>query len=167
MMRSDCLGVTSVIRDLALNPKHYESMLHLFRSSAWSLADLRHQWLRAVLRFAPLKHEGDAVILIGDGVKQVKEARHMPGVKKLFQESEDVPKSAFILGHLWGSIGILIGNAGKRFCLPLSLRLHDGLQTIHPWETSDETQDSHVVQMIDQGFSATQVLGHALLLLDR
>ncbi|GAY79143.1 hypothetical protein NBRC111894_4697 [Sporolactobacillus inulinus] len=118
-------------------------------------------------QFAPLKREAGAVILIGDGVKQAKEARYMPGVKKLFQESEDVSKSAFIFGHLWGSVGILIGNVGKTFCLPLSLRLHDGVQTLRQWETNDEEQDSHVVQMIDQGFSATRVLGRALFLLDR
>ncbi|WP_223362598.1 transposase [Sporolactobacillus terrae] len=89
MIRSDCLGITSVIRDLSLNPKGYESMIHFFRSSAWSLGELRQQWLRVVLKFAPLKREAGAVILIGDGVKQAKEARYMPGVKKLFQESDD------------------------------------------------------------------------------
>ncbi|MET1247711.1 transposase [Sporolactobacillus sp. STCC-11] len=167
MIRSDCLGITSVIRDLSLNPKGYESMIHFFRSSAWSLSELRQQWLRVVLKFAPLKHEAGAVVLVGDGVKQAKEARYMPAVKKLFQESEDVSKSAFIFGHLWGSVGILIGNAGKLFCLPLFLRLHDGVQTIRQWETCDENQDSHVVQMIDQGFSAARVLGRALFLLDR
>ncbi|MDD9150478.1 transposase [Sporolactobacillus sp. CQH2019] len=167
MIRSDCLGVTSVIRDLSLNSKGYESLIHFFRSSAWSLADLRQQWLRAVLNVAPLKREGDAVILVGDGVKQAKEARYMPGVKKLYQESEDVSKSAFIFGHLWGSVGILIGNASKIFCLPLSLRLHDGVQSIRQWESNDEEQESHVVQMIDQGFSAAGVFGRALFLLDR
>ncbi|GGL62469.1 hypothetical protein GCM10007968_28060 [Sporolactobacillus putidus] len=35
----------------------------------------------------------------------------MPSVKKLYQESEDVSKAAFIFGHLWGSVGILTGNA--------------------------------------------------------
>jgi len=34
MVRSDHLGMTSVVRELALDPRHYESMLHFFRSSA-------------------------------------------------------------------------------------------------------------------------------------
>jgi hypothetical protein len=34
MVRSDHLGVTSIVRDLALHPRHYESMIHFFRSSA-------------------------------------------------------------------------------------------------------------------------------------
>ena len=31
MLRSDKLGVTSVIRDLALSPDCYDSMIHFFR----------------------------------------------------------------------------------------------------------------------------------------
>jgi hypothetical protein len=41
------------------------------------------------------------VILVGDGVKQAKDGRFMPGVKKPYQEPEDVSKSRFIFGHLW------------------------------------------------------------------
>lgn len=132
---------------------------------AWSLTFLRQQWLRVVLKVAPFKREANAVILVGDGVKQAKEVCYMPGVKKLYQKSEDVSKSTFIFGHLWGSVGIPRGNAGKMFCLPLSLRLHDGVQTIRQWETSDEKRDSRVVQMLDQGFSAAWVLGRALFCL--
>ena len=168
MIRSDSLGVTSVIRDLTLNPRGYESMIHFFRSSAWSLDDLRQKWLHIVLQFAPLKREGEAVILVGDGVKQAKEARHMPGVKKLYQESEDVSKSAFIFGHLWGAVGVLMGTTGKVLCLPLFLNLQDGVKSIFSWEDGHKAcDDSHVVQMIDQGYAAAKVLGHALFLLDR
>ncbi|MDD9147504.1 hypothetical protein OYT88_02915, partial [Sporolactobacillus sp. CQH2019] len=167
MVRSDCLGVTSIIRDLSLNPGCYETLIHFFRSSAWSLDDLRQQWLRVVLKHAPLRCEGDAVILVGDGVKQAKEARFMPGVKKLYQESEDVSKSSFIFGHLWGAVGVLIGNTKKTFCLPLFLNLQDGVKTPFHWNGANERQESHVVQMIDQGFAAAKILGHALFLLDR
>lgn len=41
MLRSDKLGVTSVIRDLALKPDCYLSMLHFFRASSWSLEGIR------------------------------------------------------------------------------------------------------------------------------
>ena len=34
MLRSDKLGVTSVIRDLALSPDCYLSMIHFFRASS-------------------------------------------------------------------------------------------------------------------------------------
>ena len=79
MLRSDKLGVTSVIRDLALNPGCYDSMLHFFRASSWSLADIRRHWYSAVREYAPLYKEGDFHVLVGDGVKQSKEGRRMPG----------------------------------------------------------------------------------------
>lgn len=72
MIRTDTLGLTSIIRDLALNPKGYESMIHFFHSSAWSLDSISNKWFQVVKQFAPLYYEGDSVILIGDGVKQKK-----------------------------------------------------------------------------------------------
>ena len=45
MLRSDQLGVTSIVRDLTLHPRHYESLIHFFRSSAWSLESQRVTWL--------------------------------------------------------------------------------------------------------------------------
>jgi hypothetical protein len=44
MIRSDLLGTTSIIRDLALNSRCYGSMNHFFRSSSWSLSALKLKW---------------------------------------------------------------------------------------------------------------------------
>jgi len=168
MVRSDHLGVTSIIRDLALHPRHYESMIHFFRSSAWSLESLRLAWQEAVRRFAPLLYVRGRVVLVGDGVKQAKEGRYMPGVKKLHQESENVSKGEYIFGHLFGAIGILAGTPQKWFCLPLFLNLQDGVKAIFGWtDNVEERQASHVVQMIEQAFVAVRPFGRALLLLDR
>lgn len=168
MVRSDHLGVTSIIRELALHPRHYESMLHFFRSSAWSLESLRRTWLETVRRFAPLMVVRGRVVLVGDGMKQAKEGRHMPGVKRLHQESENVSKSEYIFGHLFGAIGILAGTPQKWFCLPLFMNLQDGVKAIFGWtNNSEERQASHVVQMVEQAFVAARTFGGALLLLDR
>ena len=86
MLRSDKLGITSIIRDLALNPGYYDSLLHFFRASSWSLEEIRKRWFSAVRLYAPLYREGNCHVLVGDGVKQSKEGRRMPGVKKLYQE---------------------------------------------------------------------------------
>lgn len=43
-------------------------------------------------------------IYVGDGVKASKEAKKMPGVKKLHQESENSSKGEYILGHMFGGI---------------------------------------------------------------
>jgi hypothetical protein len=52
--------------------------------------------------------ENGMPILIGDGVKQPKEGKKMPGVKRLHQESEDSSKAEYIFGHMFGVIGILV-----------------------------------------------------------
>ena len=85
------------------------------------------------------------MILIGDGVKEPKEASHMPGVKKMHQQSKNSSKAKYIFGHLFGAVGVLIGTSDKWFCLPLFLQLQDGVKTIFGWTSETERQDSHVV----------------------
>lgn len=167
MLRSDKLGVTSVIRDLALSPGCYDSMIHFFRASSWSLDSIRSCWFSAVRQYAPLYKEGKLHILIGDGVKQSKEGRRMPGVKKLFQESENSAKPEYIHGHMFGGLGILAGNVRSWACIPLSIRLHDGLQAAMGWKDAVVSGDSHVVQMVEDAYHAARILGDSLLLLDR
>jgi len=171
MLRSDTLGLTSIIRDLGLAPMHYESILHFFHSSSWSIESISAKWFEVVKNFAPLYYEGEAVVLIGDGVKQAKEARKMPGVKKLHQESENCSKAEYIFGHMFGGIGVLSGTSSKFFCIPLLITLQDGVKDFFKWQASEdkpaERQESHVVQTVENAFKVAKVLGKAILLLDR
>ena len=167
MLRGDHLGVTSVIRDLTLSHDCYESMLHFFRSEAFDLRCIVDRWLSIVKKYAPIHRENGMVVLIGDGVKQSKEGRFMPGVKKLHQESEDSSKGEYIFGHMFGGIGVLAGNAAKWFCIPLRFNIQDGLQKTANWDNSVYSSESHVVQMIRNGYHAASVLGKSIMLLDR
>ena len=167
MLRSDKLGVTSVIRDLALSPDCYDSMIHFFRSSAWSLENIRERWFSIVKESFPIYKEGKFCVLIGDGVKQSKEGRRMPGVKKLFQESENSAKPEYIHGHMFGGLGILVGSVRQWACIPLSIRLHDGLQAAAEWKGACICASSHVVQMVEDAYRAACTFGDSLLLLDR
>lgn len=167
MLRSDKLGVTSVIRDLALRPDCYVPMLHFFRASSWSLESIRQRWFEAVKEYSPL-YQGDRFyVLIGDGVKQSKKGRRIPGVKKLFQESENSSKSQYIHGHMFGGLGVLSGDIRNWACIPLSIRLHDGLQGARDWENSSVSSASHIIQMIEDAYLAAKTFGDSLLLLDR
>lgn len=167
MMRSDVLGVTSIIRDLSIAPKSYPTMMHFFRAKSWHLGEIMDQWIRIVKHIAPICKEDDMTLLVGDGVKQSKEARKMPGVKKLHQESENSSKAEYIFGHMFGGIGVLIGDRSKKmFCLPLSIKLHDGVKAIRKWGKADDTEGSHIVQMITNGFDAARIMGKSMLLLD-
>jgi len=168
MLRQDHLGVTSIIRCLDLNPCFYETMLHFFRSNAWKIDRLTKEWIRLVARTGLLFTENLMPILIGDGVKAAKEARYMPCVKRHYQESETVSKAAYIFGHMFGAIGILVGNSKKLFCVPLSIRIHDGDKQIKKWGGNDTGCESHVVRTIRDACSAVKVLGmKSILLLDR
>jgi len=166
LVRTDHLGVTSIIRGLLLSVD-YVCLIGFFRSSAWTLPSLTAKWCETVKQHAPLVKCGDAVIIVGDGVKQSKEGRRMPGVKRHHQESDNSGKASYIWGHLFGGVGILAEKAGKCFCIPLALILHDGVKTIFGWGKTEERQCSHVVETIKLALKTAVHFGKSILLLDR
>ena len=96
LLRDDNYGVTSFIRSLGLPGDCYQNILHMFRSNAINLGVLRHAWISAVRKYAPFYYsdcelkkakEDRCVTLVIDHKKKSKEARHMPLVHKMFQES--------------------------------------------------------------------------------
>ena len=125
LVRSDSLGVTSFIRALSLNHRLYETMLHFFRSAAYKTAELKTCWHKIIHKNAPFIRIEGRPLLLGDGCKVSKEARYMPGVKKLCQESEDSSKPQFIHVHMFGGIGTAIGNCLNSFSIPLDLTIQD------------------------------------------
>jgi hypothetical protein len=167
MLRNDYLGVTSIIRTLDLSPKTYELLLHFFRAASWKLYDIRLTWIHIVKKSGYLFCEGQQPILIGDGVKTSKEARKMPCVKRLHQESENSSKANFIFGHMFGALGILIGTNKKMFCLPLSMTIQNGNQIISQWINDALADDSHVVRLIREACVIASHLRPCILLLDR
>ena len=167
MVRYDHLGITSVIRALNLDGNCYETMLHFFRSKAYQLSEIRKRWCEVVLGSGLLYRVDGKTVLIGDGVKQSKEAYHMPGVKKLHQDSEDSSKGEYIFGHLFGAVGAVIAKSNRFFCIPLKINIQDGLQSAAGWEGSTVSTESHVVQMIENGYEAAKTFGKSIFLLDR
>ena len=167
MLRSDQLGVTSVIRDLSLAPRCYEPLIHFFHSTAWKPETIRQNWWKLLAEKAPVYRVKKRCILIGDGVKQSKEAFHMAGVKKLLQESENSSKPKFMFGHMFGAVGVLIGRKGGKFCAPVKMNIQDGLRAVSSWNGSGISPDSHVVQMVRNSCAAAKAFGTAYLLLDR
>jgi hypothetical protein len=130
------------------------------------LSGLKDSWVRFVGASGTLFTENEMPILIGDGVKQSKEGKKMPGVKRLHQESENSGKMEFIFGHMFGAVGVLIGNVEKLFCLPLSVSLQDGDKEMRKWDNKAYKPVSHVVQIVRDAFSIAAILGDCILLLD-
>jgi len=165
MVRSDHLGVSSILRELLLDPNKYTTMIHFFHSTAWNLEKIQEKWLKIVKDTGLISYIHGRIVLIGDGVKQAKEAKKTPGVKKLHQESSDSTKSEYIRGFLFGGLGVLVGGATKLFCLPLSMAIHDGNKAILEWKESEYKDDTHVTRLIREACKSAEALGESCWLL--
>ena len=96
LIRLDLRGIASIVGFLRLDPRYYESMLHFFRSQAFELENIKRKWQDIAISNDKLVEIDDSMIIVGDHIKVPKEARHMPGVKKLHQDSENVGKAEYI-----------------------------------------------------------------------
>jgi len=127
-VRTELLGVTSIVRALKLRPRFYNKLLDNFHSSAVKLDQLSALWTQAVLRLFPhpLRVNGRRV-LVGDGIKIPKRGKKMPGVKLLHQQSDSNTKPEFIMGHSLQAVCLLVEAAQSAFAVPLAVRIHEGL----------------------------------------
>ena len=127
-VRVDLLGVTSIVRALNLRPRLYTKLLDHFHSSGIKLDRLSALWAQAVLRLFPsLVWVNGRLVLVGDGIKAPKRGKKMPGVKLLHQQSESNTKPEYIMGHSMQAVGLLVYAAKSVFCVPLAVRIHEGL----------------------------------------
>jgi hypothetical protein len=156
-MRPDTRGVSSVIGALRIEPKRYTTLLKFFRSNAFELDTVYRKLITVVLKVLPPKTIDGRVILVGDHIKISKEGRRMPGIEKLHQESGNSGKGAFIEGHLFGFISIIIPGFNR------SVPVMGGIQ-----ESGSKTGgESLVEQMVKQAGKVVEMMGKpAVLLLD-
>ncbi len=118
ILRSDWLGVTSLIRAACVHQIHYQSLLHFFHAASWSGEKLLPLCVAWVARHGLLVKMMGRVVFLGDETKTPKEGRRMPNVKTMRQTSETSSKPSYFRGHEWGVIGVLIGVGSKFFCAP-------------------------------------------------
>ncbi len=128
-VRSDLLGVTSLVRALGLQERCYDRLLDCFHSRALNLEALTRRW--ASLAFSTLKPflytvQG-RIVLVADGIKIAKTGRKMPAVKKLHQESDNNTKPEFIFGHSCQAVGLIVRAASSFLAVPLTCRIHEGV----------------------------------------
>jgi hypothetical protein len=141
IVRLDHHGVSSSIRWLRLPPGTYEGFLAFFRSGALKIEKIVTHWLKLVVQQGAARTRGGAFILIGDGIKIAKEAKFMPGVKKLHQESENSSKAPWIFGHHFGVLGMLVANKDKAFCVPVMAELHEGAEALRQLQGKDANKE--------------------------
>ncbi len=127
IIRTDTLGVSSIIRSLLLDPVHYTSLLHFFHSTAWSADKFMQQWLKYISHHEAIHIVNGRVALVGDNTKQPKGARQMPAIVTMHQDSETGSKPSFFRGHHWGCLGVIIKVGAKFRALPLYANIQDGV----------------------------------------
>jgi len=130
ILRFDTLGVSSTVRWLGLAPFAYDSLLHFFHASSWSLDHLMSYWLNwCVKHFSLLKINGRLVCL-GDGIKIPKEANRQPGVVPMHESSGNSAKPKAFFGHHIGCTALLTGKHSKVFAVPALLEIHEGVNQL-------------------------------------
>jgi hypothetical protein len=127
-VRTDLLGVTSIVRALGLHERFYDNLLDHFHSTGVLLDELSALWAHVVLRLFPdpLRVNG-RLVLVGDGIKVPKSGKKMPAVKLLHQESDSNTKPEYIMGHSLQAVSVLVQAAESVFAVPLATRIHEGL----------------------------------------
>lgn len=128
-VRTDLLGVTSMVRALGLQQHCYDRLLDFFHSRAIRLDALTRLWTRVVLSvFKRLIFVvGGRIVLVADGIKVAKTGRKMPAVKKLHQESDNNTKPTFIFGHSCQAVGLIVRAGSSFLAVPLACRIHEGV----------------------------------------
>ena len=128
-VRSDNLGVSSIVRALALNGRCYSNLRRCYHSAGIKLPQLSALWTRLVLRLFgdQIERVNGRPVLLADGKKNAKAGKKMPAVKHLHQDSESNTKPAFIMGHSTQAVSILARAARTLFAVPLDLKIHEGL----------------------------------------
>ena len=156
LLRDDNYGVTSFVRSLHLPGSCYQNILHMFHSDAVNLGILRRAWISAVRKHVPFFYcdkelqknpEDRCVTLVIDHKKNSKEARHMPLVHRMCQESDTQSKAEYIFGHCWGAVGVLIGTKDKLACLPLMIQIQDGLKGLTQWKESGVIEETMITRL--------------------
>ncbi len=160
MVRLDHEGLTSIVRWLALIPEaSYYSLVNFCHSSAWELSSLLTHWTNWAMAQCPVVEFNDRPLLLGDGILVGKEGRRMPGVKKLYQDSNNNSKKEYIFGHHFGYVGVLIGSLSHAFCLPLEGAIHEGVDDLRPEEGLNGQKPTLVTRMANLLVKAAKATG--------
>jgi hypothetical protein len=141
-------AITSLCRFWHMDETGYHQLLHFFHASAWCLDAVVAHWSRLVLAQHVAVMVQGRTVLLGDHTYVVKDARRMPGVVTLHQDSETQSKPTYFRGHHWGLVGLLVGSFSQAWCLPLEARLHQGFAHVHADETDEAQRPTLAVRLV-------------------
>ena len=161
ILRTDTLGVTSIVRALAINPKYYRGLLNCLRSSAWQVEGFVKQWWGWLMKQEVHYCVNGRLVCLGDHTKTPKDGRRIPAVSTMHQDSETASKPTFFRGHHWGCVALLINKGDKYFATPLQARIHEGLEL---FEASEDTAIPKTVRIVQMAREVVEYTGKAMYL---
>jgi hypothetical protein len=106
-VRTDLLGVTSIVRALGLHERFYDRLLDNFHSTGMRLDKMSTLWAQVVLRLFPdpLRVNG-RLVLVGDGIKVPKSGKKMPALLRTVEIRQPV---YFVADAYYASQKIITG----------------------------------------------------------
>ena len=127
-LRTERLGVTSIVRAIGLEAGCYRHLLDNFHRKGIKLEKMTALWTQTVVRLFARKVEVNGrLVLVGDGIKIGKRGKKMPAVKRLHQSSESNTKPTYIMGHSFQAVSLLVEAADGVVAVPLAKRIHEGI----------------------------------------
>ena len=124
-VRTDMLGVTSIVRALNLDARCYNACRLLPQLRRETRPAHRAVDPGGAAAIPPSRSASTAGVLVGDGIKIPKCSRKMPAVKLLHQQSEANTKPEYITGHSLQAVSLLVQAASSFFAVPLAVRIHE------------------------------------------
>ncbi len=159
--RMDTYGASSFVRALGLVPDSYLCVLHFFHSDAWSVEGLMRLWWQWLGREQVHWELNGRLVFTGDHTKTPKDARKMPAVTTMHQDSETASKPSFFRGHHWGCIAMITHVKDRFFSTPLWAAVHEGLDTMGG---PSEKQVPKTVRIVHMAQRVAQVMGQNVYL---
>jgi hypothetical protein len=128
--RHDHLGISSFIRSTGTHQRYYQCFRDFFHSNAVNLQSLTTIWVSICIRIFSqhLVTFNGRVVLLADGIKIPKAGRKMPGVKLLYQSSDNNTKAPFFMGHSCQTVSLLVNAGQSHIAVPLATRIHEGFK---------------------------------------
>jgi hypothetical protein len=151
LLRFDFYGVSSTVRWLGLSPLAYDSLIHFFHASSWTLDSLMAHWLNWCVSHFELLKINERLVCLGDGIKIPKEARRQPGVVPMRSPSNNSGKAEKFAGHHIGAVALVTGKDSKIFAVPSLLEIHEGvtqLRLLQEGQNAVEEKPTVITRMI-------------------
>ena len=167
MLRSGKRGVTQIISVLRLRPELYHTMLHFFRSTAYTVDEIYKRWVVVAGKHGEFLKVSERIVLLGDHIKISKEGRRMPGIEILHQDSQNSGKREFVEGHIHAHVSALIQGSGTTRSLPLmTQRQQSPSKHKESKESNGETLTTQMVNLIGKVVSFLSCESKVVAVLD-